>query len=291
MEEAIKAKKVFTLPQRKVLVVPVKRKGGWLPSGHEAEFLFKNSAYTLVLPKHQQTGQYKEPLTQEEKSFFESNDAGLALGKDDLNIHLKTDNFWDTFTVRLDKNVLELDLSKPMDYLKYKVLMQNNSLVAPTAAEKMKKGSYKFCITEAGYENEEKVKAASGKMEAYKFMGKVEHSASQMKDFLNVYYTVKPGGKQIPLNAKQDFCIAEMEKLVVNDLAGFLDIVKDDQYAEKVLVHNALRARALLREGLTFKTPEGTVIGDNMGAVINFIKDAKNTEEVIKIKSRIENAK
>jgi hypothetical protein len=290
MEEATKKEvKSFTLPNKKVLVVPIKRKGGWLPPGHEAEFLFKTSYYDLPLPKR--NGVYKECLTKEERDFFESSEAGLALGKDDLNIHNKNENFWDTFKVKLDKNILPLDLSVPMDYLKYKVLLQNDTFVAPSADQKFKKGSYKFCITEEGHENDERVKAASSKKEAYKFMGRIDSSVSKMKDFLNVYYTIKPGGKQIPLNATQDFCIAEMEKLVEADLGGFLDIVRDNQYDEKVLVHNALRAKALIREGLMFKTPEGTVIGDNMGAVINFLKDDKNTEEVIKIKSRTENAK
>ena len=76
MEEAIKEEvKNFTLPDRKVLVVPVKRKGGWLPPGHEAEHLFKSSYYDLPLPKR--GGVYKEVLTPAEKKFFESNGEDL----------------------------------------------------------------------------------------------------------------------------------------------------------------------------------------------------------------------
>jgi hypothetical protein len=290
MEEAIKDEvKAFTLPKKKILVVPIKRKGKWLPPGHEAEFLFKHSTLDLPLPKV--GGVYRECLTKEEKEFFESSEAGLALGKDDLNIHNKADNYWDTFHVKLDKNIKVLDLSNPLDYLSYKVLLQNTYYIAPSAAEQKAKGTYKFCLTEEGYENEEKVKAASSKKEAYKFMGKIDHSVGKMKDFLNVYYTIKPGGKQIPPNASQDFCIAELEKLVESDLSAFLDIVRDANYDDKVLVHNALTAKALLRDGLTFKTPEGTIIGENMDSVISFLNNDKNSEEVIKIKGRIDNAK
>jgi hypothetical protein len=112
-----------------------------------------------------------------------------------------------------------------------------------------------------------------------------------MRDFLNVYYTTKPGGKQVPPDAKEDFLIAEIEKLIEQDLSGFLNLAKDAQYDKKVLVYNALRAGALHREGMTFKTPEGTVIGDTMGSVITFLDAPENSEEVIKIKGRIENAK
>lgn len=278
------------LLDKKVMVVPVRRKGGWLPPGHEAEFLFKRSFWSLMLPKDRVTGQYREPLTTEEKIYFESVESGLALKKDDLSIYKKEDNFWDKFRIKLDKNVKVLDLSKPMDFISYKVLLQNKEFVAPSAAEKFNKGSYKFAIVEEGYENTEKVKAASSKKEAYKFFGKMDDSPTKMKDFLNVYYTVKPGGKQVPPTAKMDFLIAEIEKLIEEDLTGFLNLCRDDQYETKVLIYNALKARALEREGMTFKTPEGTIIGDNMGAVINFLKDPANSDEVIKIKGRTENA-
>jgi len=278
------------LRDAKILVTPIRRKGGWLPPGHEAEFLFKHSAWTLTLPKDKLTGQYKDPFTAEEKVFFEGQ-AGLALKADDLSIYKKEDNFWDTYKIKVDKNLKVLDLSKAMDYMTYKVLLQNTEFVAPSAAEKFAKGSYKFALVEEGYENVEKVKAASSKKEAYKFFGKIDDSASKMSNFLNVYYTQRPGGKQVPPTAKREFLIVEIEKLIEQDLTGFLDLARDDKYDAKVLIYNALKTGALERDGMTFKTPEGTIIGDNMGLVLNFLADPKNTEEVMQIKGRIENAK
>ena len=35
----------FTLPNKKVLVIPVRRKGKWLSTDHEANFLFKHSYF------------------------------------------------------------------------------------------------------------------------------------------------------------------------------------------------------------------------------------------------------
>tara|TARA_R110000803_G_scaffold71102_3_gene134148 strand:- start:2474 stop:3340 length:867 start_codon:yes stop_codon:yes gene_type:complete len=278
-------------PGKKVMVVPVRRKGGWLPPGHEAEFLFKHSAWTFILPKDKLTGHYREALSTEERAFFESGESGLALKTDDLSIYKKQDNFWDTYKIKLDKNLKVLDLGIALDYITYKVLLQNKEFVAPTAKEKFNKGSYKFCLTEEGYENEEKVKAASSKKDAYKFFGKIDEDAQKMIDFLNVYYTQKPGGKQVPPNAKIKFLIAEIEKLIESDLTGFLEISKDASYDEKVLIYSAMKAGALERDGMTFKTPEGTIIGDNIGLVLNFLADPLNSEEVIKIKGRIENTK
>ena len=112
-----------------------------------------------------------------------------------------------------------------------------------------------------------------------------------MKNFLNVYYTQKPGGKQVPPNAKREFLIAEIEKLIEVDLLGFLKLVDDTDYDKKVLIFTAQRAGALVREGMTFKIPDGAVIGDSLQEVITFFDNPANSEEVIKLKARIENSK
>lgn len=282
--------KEFTLPNRKILVAPVRRKGGWLPPEHEGSFLFKHSYFRLVVPMDKRSGDLIDPLTLEERKFFESNKAGLALNEGDLLIHNKESKFWPEFTVKLDKHVTEFDLSKPMDYITYKVLLANTETIAPSAAEKFGKGSYKYAIVEEGYENETRVKAASSKKEAYRFFGKIDNSIEKMKNFLNVYNTQKPGGKSVPPNASQDFLIAEIEKIIEHDLETFLGLSRDKHYDKKILIYNALKAGALLRVGMTYKTPEEIIIGDNLQAVISFLDNSENNEEVIKIKTRIENS-
>lgn len=291
METTVTTKATFTLPEKKILVVPVRRKGRWLPDNHEASFLFKHSYFQVVVPKDGRNGELKDPLTKEERDYFESNASGLAVEIGDLSTLKKKNNFWTNFRVKLDKNVLQLDLSDPMDYLRYKVLSANTDIVAPSSKEKYAKGTYRFAIVEEDYEHEERVKAASEKKNAYKFFGKIDNSPTKMKNFLNVYYTQKPGGKQVPPNAKKEFLIAEIEKLIEVDLLGFLKLIDDKDYDKKVLIFTAQRTGALVREGMTFKIPDGAVIGDSLQEVITFFDNPANSEEVIKLKARIENAK
>jgi len=291
METTVVKKSTFTLPEKKVLVVPVRRKGRWLPDNHEASFLFKHSYFQVVVPKDGRNGELKDPLTKEERDFFESKASGLALEKGDLSTLKRENNYWSNFRVKLDKNVLQLDLSNAMDYLRYKVLAVNTEIIAPSAEDKYAKGTYRFAIVEEDYQHEERVKAASEKKTAYKFFGKIDNSPTKMKNFLNVYYTQKPGGKQVPPNAKKEFLIAEIEKLIENDLLGFLKLADDKDYDKKVLIFTAQRAGALVREGMTFKIPDGAVIGDNLQEVITFFDNPANSEEVIKLKARIENSK
>ena len=280
----------FTLPKKVILVQPVRRKGNWIPTGHEADFLFKHSYFSIVVPKLQ-NGELKDPLTEEERTYFESQKGGLALKSGDLSIYKKENNYWNKFKVKLDKNTLKLDLSNPIDYIRYKVLLSNSDIVAPSLNEKFKKGTYKYVLAEEGSMDQEFVKSANSKKEAYKAFGKMDSSPEKMKDFLGVYYTLKPGGKSIPLNAKQDFLIAEIEKIIESDLGTFIEIVKDKDYDVKVMINKALRAKALERDKTTYRTPEGITIGETLKQAIAYLTNPINSEEYIKIQSRIDNSK
>ena len=214
----------------------------------------------------------------------------MALDTGDLSIHKRDQNYWTDFKVRLRNEVKVLDLSKPEEYIIYKVLLTNDGTIAPSEAEKFGKGTYKFAIVEEGYQNIEKVKSAGSKMEAYKFFGKIESSPTKMKEFLNVYYTQKPGGKSVPSNAKQEFLIAEIEKVIEVDLSGFLTLANDKEFEKKVLIYSGLKFKAILREGMNYKTPEGTIMGVNLQEAIAFLDNPSNSDEVIRIKGRIETA-
>ena len=284
--------KVFALPNRKVMVTPIRRKGGWVDVTSENNFLFKHAYFKLIVPMSKfRKDTLVDPLTKAERTFFESSEAGLGLNTGDLLIHNKTATFWKEFSVRLDKNIMVLDLSDPMDYITYKVLLVNTGLIAPSAEQKTGKATYKYAIVEEGHDANVKVKAASNKKEAWKFFGKIDEDTQKMRDFLGIYTTLKPKGKSLPPNAKKSFLISQLEGIIENDLAGFLAVAKDKDYNKKVLITNALNAKALMREGLTFKTPEDRVIGDSMKEVINFFNDPKNNEEIIKMKARIDNSK
>ena len=284
-------KEAFQLPNKQVMVVPIRRKGGWLPDGHAASFLHNQAYWDFTVKEHPGTGSFVDPLTEEERKFFESDESGLAFKKGDLNVHKKDDNYWTDIRVKLRDEVKPLDLTNAKDYLTYKILLTNTETIAPSAEDKFKKGTYKFAIVEEGHNDEERVTAASNKKDAYKFFGKIDHSPEKMKDFLSIYYTMKPGGKQVAPNAKQKFLISEIEKIVEADLSTFLKLSRDPNYDKKVLINNALKARAIKRNGLLFTTPEDIPIGNNLEAVVAYMDNPINNEEVIRIKTRIENAK
>lgn len=288
MEIMEKGKSV--LQNKKVLVTPVKRKGSFVPAGHENEFLFKHSTYKLGVPRQSRNGELMDPLTEEERTFFESKDSGLSLSKGDLSIYKKDDNFWKNFIVTLDKNVMQLDLNNPMDYIRWKVLLTNKDLIAPSDAQRFGKGTYKFCITEEGAIEEAKAKKTASTKDAYMALGKIMDSPTKMRNFLNVYFFTRKGGKTIAPNAKKEFLVTETEKVLEADVKGFIATLEDKSYDTKVLIYQALKARAITREGLVYTTTEGEAIGNSLEEAINFFDNPVNNEEIFKIKARIENA-
>jgi len=279
------------LIDKKLLIVPVRRKSGWLPEGHAAQFLHGNSYWRAVVKKDAKTGLFVDPLNNDERMFFESPDSGMALKQGDLSIYKDDKNYWSSYTVKLKDEVTVLDLSNPKDYITWKVLLTCSDTIAPYAEDKYKKASYKFCIQEEGYQDEERVKSSNEKKEAYKFLGKIDNSPSKMKDFLGLYLTNKPGGKSIPPDAKQEFLINQLDKIIETDLKTFNALANDKDYEKKVLILNGMRAKAIKREGMEFKTPEGQSMGLNLQEAIAYLDNPIHSDEVIKIKQRIENAK
>lgn len=281
--------KKFKLPNKKVLVKPVKRKSSLVPAGHENEFLFKHSKVTIDVPRTK-TGSRVDPLNKEEREFFESPESGLALSKGDLSVYKQDNNYWKKFRVILDKNVRQLDLLNPMDYITYKVLLANNDIIAPDLGNKLSKGTYKFVIVEEGAEEEVKASKALTKKDAYMLLGKIMDSPTKMRNFLNVYQFTRKNGKSIAPNASKEFLQVETEKILDSDVAGFIGTLKDPSYDTKVLINKALLAKAMIREGLIYKTSEGIIVGNTLQEAVTFFDNDVNNEEILKIKARIENA-
>ena len=278
------------LLDKKILVSPVKRKGSFVPAGHENEFLFKHSTYKVNVPRQQRNGELVDPLTLEERTFFESKDSGLSLSKGDLSIYKKDDNFWKSFTVTLDKNIMQLDLSNPMDYLRWRVLLTNKDTIAPSDAQKFGKGTYKFFISEEGAVEEAKAKKTATTKDAYIALGKIMDSPTKMRNFLNVYNLNKKGRKAIAPNAKLEFLQIETEKVLEEDKSGFIATLSDKSFDTKVLIYQALKAKAIVRDGLVYKTTEDEEIGDTLEEAIEFFDNPVNNEQIFKIKARIENS-
>jgi hypothetical protein len=300
-----KAAPAFELPNTKVHVKPILRNGRWLPAGHSGSFMYDHTSIGIQVPIDVDTGRLRNPLTEEETEFFETR-AGLDLDKGDLNPYKKKDNFWHDFKIYIRKSdsivtdktiLLTLDLSDPIQYLQYKVLMtntqQDGGLVAPNWESRTDSGTYRIALVHAGQQHSEKAKKADKMKKAYKYLAKIDASEEAMFDFLTVYYLETSKSKRPSEDSDKDFYYGEIQDLIDNDLDGVVNMIDDaDNYEFKLLVHRGLKINALkLIGGNKIETADGVPVGNSLQQAIQWFKDDRHQDEYLRIKNQIELAK
>jgi hypothetical protein len=297
-------KKIFHLPTGKVHVKPILRSGKWLPDGHSGSFMYDHTSIGIQVPLDKNTGRLKNPLTPEERQFFENN-ADLDLEGGDLNPHRKRDNFWHGFRVIIrktddivdDKTVLmTLDLSDPIQYLQYKVLLLNSQpdggIVAPTWDKRLMSGTYRIALQHEGQQHTEKIKKADSMKKAYKHLSKIDSSSEAMFDFLTIYYLENAKSKRPSENANKDTYYSQIQDLIDEDLAGVCEIIDDtDNYEFKLLVHRGLKTGALRMVGTNIETVDAVPLGKSLHQCILWLKDDKHQDEYLRLKNQIDLAK
>lgn len=307
-KEAVKVEEVkvpFSLPNTKVHVKPIIRSGKWLPDGHSGSFMYDHTSIGIQVPLDRDTGRLKNPLTPEEREFFETS-SDLDLEGGDLNPYRKTNNFWHDFRVIVrktddivtDKTILmTLNLNDPIQYLQYKVLMINSQpdggLVAPEWDQRLQSGTYRIALQHEGQQFTDKIKKADSMKKAYKHLAKIDSSGETMYDFLTIYYLENAKSKRPSENSHKDFYYSEIQDLIDNDLEGVVEIIEDTvNYEFKLLVHRGLKTGSLkMVAGNHIETIDGLPVGKSLYQAIQWLKDDKHQDEYLRLKNQIELAK
>lgn len=288
--EQKEATKGFRLPNKSVLVVPIKRKGQWLPSNHEASFLFNTSRFTLGVPRRQTSpGNFVDPLTAEEREYFENKElSGLSINKGELTTEYKDGKtFWGQFTVPLDKSPLKLDLSDPHQYLTYKVLLVNKDQIAPSGADRFKRATYKYAIQDEEFEAVEGYSKAEKRSRAYAKLDEVKNSPTKMSNILKVYDNRKKPAK----NASVEFLVNEIDKAITADLEGFLRVIDDTNFLTKLLIEQGIEVGGVIKQGTNYLLPSGEKFASSLEDAVTYFDSKKNSEQRTILESRVENTK
>lgn len=286
MKEEIKEEEFKGLPNKKVKISPIKRKGGWLPPTNAASFLFGESKIKISVPL-QSKNTPKRILTKSEEEYLSKE------LRTDLSVYAKpSENYWLKHYVKLKEEVSVLNLNDPQQYIDYKILLSQKGtetdLIAPSAEDKLKKATYKFYISDYDYEESSGSKIFNDRMEAYSKCEKIIKGGKEsMRDLLNAYYFGKPG-KRLPEVTKESWLESEIGKVLNDDVQGFLAIVRDPDYDLKAFVGKALAKKAIYKDMNKYSLPEGGLIATNLDDLIVWLKDPINSTEVTKIEARIQ---
>lgn len=280
-------KKGFVLPEEKVTVKFIKRNKGLAADVGDSHILsggmIEGTTRKFCVPLLKNGG-LKNVLTNEEKEFFEE---GHFRG---LNLSIYSD-FWKTQYVSLEKLDNIFDLSVPEDYLKYKILLSWDDVIAPSLEDfkKKNKGTYQFFITRTG----EELKDRSKKLDLIKSAWKEYYRIEDNRDILiSIIYLMS--GKKISENSTMKFINTEVETLVDTRTKDFLMLVEDPNFETKTLIALAENEGIILKKNGKYETIDGLTLAKQgeiatLPNAVNYLIDPKNQEVRDLIEARVQN--
>jgi len=286
MEKQLEKKSTFTLPDKKVKVMPVIRQGAWLPKGHDGEFMFTGTTAPISVPLNARTGTLVNPLTEEEQSYLET---ALAKSEGALSIYKpKKENFWTNLYIKLDKEGTVLDLTDPNQYITYKVLKSNKELIAPSFEERYSVPSSRWMLVDVDHEIQVAAKQADLMQSVWMEFGAMKNNVSKLRNILKIHTN-----KQIPKNAKHDFLISEVKKIVEDTPNAFIRIIQDENFDMRCFIEDAIEVGAVIKIARNKYTIAGEP--DDVFTIKQIIEELDpngiNAESYIKIKTQIEKSK
>ena len=204
------------------------------------------STKTYVVPRLR-NGQYMNILTDSEMAYLEHI---MRLEPGALSIYNKTNNFWDDSNeqgvgmVTLHKQNNYLDLSDPIDYIKYKVLLANKDYICPSLQEleDRPKATYQFVIVNENAETQMNLSKNDAKRQSYIQYGKISEDSDTLRTILEII-TGRPVGSMTKLDFLQAKTMDEIEK----DPRRFLSLIKDELLPAKVLIKKSVEAGIVTR--------------------------------------------
>ena len=212
------------------------RTKGHVLSGGMAETAYRD----FVVPRLQSTGAFKDVLTSNEKAFLEQ---AMGLEYNALSVYRKNDNFWSDKNpngigkVTLHKQGNYLDLSNPIDYIKYKILLANKDYIAASLQEleDNPKATYQFVIVSENAEAERNLSKMDATKRCYMEYGKIENDKYTLRLIIETLEG-RPTGEQ----TKLDYLQGKINDYIQKDPRRFLRIIQDELLPTKVLIKKAL---------------------------------------------------
>ena len=250
------------------------------------------STKTFVVPRLR-NGQYVNVLTDSEMAYLEHI---MRLEPGALSIYNRTNNYWDDSNehgfgvVTLHKQNNYLDLSDPIDYIKYKVLLMNKDYICPSLQEleDRPKATYQFVIINENAETQMNLSKNDAKREGYIKYGKISEDADTLRTILEIL-TGRPVGSMTKLDFLQSKTMDEIEK----DPRRFLSVIKDELLPAKVLIKKSKEAGLVtMRNDLYYY--EGQPMCDNgedstLTNAARYITSVKRQELKYSLEAKLKN--
>ena len=240
-------------------------------------------AVRVFSPPLLRNGDYKNVLSNDEKAFLEEY---MGLGKDGLSVYKKDNNYWEGVKVKLEKGENFFDMASPEDFIKAKVVLANDNIIAPSFDEVNHKVSYMFYAVKDGEREQEMHRKLTGKQEAYKLYGKYEDD----RDVLE-YICKAVRGSAVSKTTKLATIQGWIGDIIEGNTKELLLVLNDKQLRTKMLISKGVQCGAIRFVDSQYFTAEGKPLSEQgdatMGAAANFLDAPVNQPIRLKIENRI----
>ena len=254
----------------------------------------ENAKKTYTVPLLR-SGAFCDVLTKEEKDYLEY---ALGLEPNALSVYKKDNNFWDTSNdqgiskVILRKHDNYLDLSNPVDYIKYKILLANSERIAPSVRtlQDSPKATYEFVLISNNEDTTTTKINIDTKMRCYKEFGKVEDNADILRLLIETI-----DGRPIADNTKLELLQTKINDLIQTNSKIFLSAITDKLLPTKVTLRKAIKAGIISKRGdYYYLRKDGTPLcNDNQDPTFNvaamYLNEPKHQDLKFSIENQLEN--
>lgn len=275
----------FELPNKEIVVKYIHRRKGMAASVGEDHVIaggMLSGAVNRYSAPLLRNGSIANVLTKEEKSAIEDL-TGL-----DLSVY---GDFWSEHFVSLFKDDNRFNLSNPLDYISYKILLYLKDDIAQSWAERNDKQTYRFVITSDEEELSEKKVGFDDKKNAFKAYGKIEDDKDKLMGILKLL-TNKPISKESPLKWLQ----TKVEEFIDTKPAAFISLLNDSKFETKLLIQDAEDKGVIIKHGNKYRTIDGLDLCENSQVAtfenaIAYLDNPKHQDVRNFIEAKILNAK
>lgn len=278
---------VNCLRKELVNVVLVKKKIEWITDSNHplSDGMADGTTATFVVPKLR-NGELKNPLTKLEKDFLEDY---MGLEPNALSIHKRPqENFWTNRQVIVQKKGTVLDLSTPMGYINYKILLMNTDTICPSLEELklMPKATYKYVLVSDKEQYTANAEKATTRSKCWKEYLKIESKPNVLKSILESMTGEKVGG-DIQLEYLQN----RVSDLIESNAREFLSVVTDPLLQYKALLKEAVESNVVELRGDYYYYNNTPMCGKDENPTITvaarYVSNPKNQEILFSIQGRL----
>ncbi len=270
----------FELPNKVVKVKPNPYNPGRIKDPRHVAFFKMEGCFDRLVCAVDRNNKRKNPFTKEEKDYLENI---LGLEPNALSVYKK-----DGYLVELDKTPIALgreplilNLSDPLDYIKYKILLTNSEIVAPDFTE-VKNKNYRYYIEDDESIAKAKTKESNFNMIAWKEYGKIEDNRQKMVAFLKVYSQMR--GKsfatfKVDVNSKLELIQSKIVDIINSDIRAFVEVVQYEHFETALLIAESIESGEIKKQGTVYSLKhDGDRIGSTFSEAIAYLNNPVNQE-------------